>query len=934
MKINFKKISAIGASILMAGMSLGVAAAANYPAPFVSGGTANVAIVYGTGEGVSSLDLLEAGNIQSSLQSFMTGTTGGTTSTSGEIVSLDSSADRIWLNTSLNAVKSTLTKSDLPTVLADYTFSGDVTSKVTSTIKIIAGNTATTASSQNTGTVIFAKQPDSSDDPVVGISLGTSQTPYPLYNASVTMSAINFTDADSEGEEIALFGQTFTVASETDSDTLVLLKDAKKVTLSVPSNPSTTVTIGGETYTVRLITASSTSANIEVTNSAGVSASKEINEADSKSINGIDVAVTTATSSSLESVGESASIIVGVEKITLENGAIVTVGEDDDPIDGTYAYIIGGNTDNDNPVNSTTEITIAVFRPDSSSDAILPGEPFVDPVFGSFKLDFAGLSSPLDDANREIISVTNSGDDTMTVKFKEQGGYEKSVDFAHNESGIWKLGDDSNYSIALVEMANLSYSSDIGSGGLGTIDDGVAKYVVVGNEDFGHLLELYDVYNQTSGSSAITNDRVKFRDAFTDEVYETTFTSTEGSGTIDVDGKRYNVYFNGTGEAAYVQIKYPTSESAVNEYVVFPTIETVNGALVAFYQPLVLNLSDMNSSAGRGDAVGGGADGFGTNVSTLKLPNGDGYTSVTLRVYNNADVSCWNVSGNATHALVTNSTEATWDSTSSNTNVTFTVGTLTYMLTSVGEINQTMLSLVDPESTTDFVRIDQPGLVVFEGKDDKSAYHAIVVDLNNHPAGDSTTPVEVNDVLFSSDYYHTAATRSSDSDLTDDVDWWGTLVTKDASDTATTATISIPKSQVYAQIYLGEISSAVSSTPGVSGTTQLGEVIYKDSESSSYSAKNVIVVGGSCINSAAAALLGEPACGARFTELTTAGSGQFLIKGYATSSVTSELALLVAGYNVGDTTNAAKYLRTQTVDTSKAYIGTSSTSATLQTTEA
>ncbi len=937
MKINFKKISAIGASILMAGMSLGVAAAANYPAPFVSGGTANVAIVYGTGEGVSSLDLLEAGNIQSSLQSFMTGTTGGTTSTSGEIVSLDSSADRIWLNTSLNAIKSTITKSDLPTVLADYTFSGDVTSKVTSTIKLIAGNTATTASSQNTGTVIFAKQPDSSDDPVIGISLGTSQTSYPLYNASATMSAINFTDADSEGEEIALFGQTFTVASETDSDTLVLLKDAKKVTLSVPSNPSTTITTGGETYTVRLITASSTSANIEVTNSAGVSASKEINEADSKSVNGIDVAVTTATSSSLESVGESASIIVGVEKITLENGAIVTVGEDDDPIDGTYAYIIGGNPGKDNPVNSTTEITISVFRPDSSSDAILPGESFVDPVFGSFKLDFAGLSSPLDDANREIISVTNSGDDTMTVKFKEQGGYEKSVDFAHNESGIWKLGDDSNYSIALVEMANLSYSSDIGSGGLGTIDDGVAKYVVVGNEDFGHMLELYDVYNQTSGSSAITNDRVKFRDVFSSEVYETTFTSTEGSGTLDVDGKRYTIYFNGTGEAAYVQLKYPTSESSVvNKYVVFPTIETVNGALVEFYQPLVLNLSDMNSSAGRGDSVAGTVTPGGSAI-ILQLPNGDGYTSVTLTnndtagYYNTSwTVAVGSASANTTNFL-TNTTATTYNGDLFNTNVTVSVGTLTYQLTSVGVYNMTQLALVDPESAA---YIDQPALVILEGKDDKSEYHAVVVDFNTHPAGDSTTPVEVNDVLFSSDYYHTSATRSSDSDLTDDVDWWGTLVTKDASDTATTATISIPKSQVYAQIYLGEISSAVSSTPGVSGTTQLGEVIYKDSESSSYSAKNVIVVGGSCINSAAAALLGEPACGARFTELTTAGSGQFLIKGYATSSVTSELALLVAGYNVGDTTNAAKYLRTQTVDTSKAYIGTSSTSATLQTTEA
>ncbi|MBU4116459.1 MAG: hypothetical protein KKG94_01810, partial [Nanoarchaeota archaeon] len=64
MKFNFRKISAIGASALLTGMTLGVAAAANYPAPFVVGGSADVAVVYGTGAGVSTLDLIQAGNIQ------------------------------------------------------------------------------------------------------------------------------------------------------------------------------------------------------------------------------------------------------------------------------------------------------------------------------------------------------------------------------------------------------------------------------------------------------------------------------------------------------------------------------------------------------------------------------------------------------------------------------------------------------------------------------------------------------------------------------------------------------------------------------------------------------------------------------------------------------------------------------------------------------
>jgi hypothetical protein len=43
------------------------------------------------------------------------------------------------------------------------------------------------------------------------------------------------------------------------------------------------------------------------------------------------------------------------------------------------------------------------------------------------------------------------------------------------------------------------------------------------------------------------------------------------------------------------------------------------------------------------------------------------------------------------------------------------------------------------------------------------------------------------------------------------------------------------------------------------------------------------------------------------------------------------MALLVAGYEAADTVNAATYLRTKTVDTSKEYLGTSATSATLVT---
>jgi len=889
MRFNFRQISALASSVLMLGMTAGVAAAANYPAPFVSGGAADVAIVYGTGAGVSALDVVQAGNVQSSLQSFMGGTSGGTsTSTSGETIGLDTSADRIWLNTSLNAVRSTLTSSDLPTVLDDSSFAGDQTATLTPTIKLVAGGTA---GGDNSGKVIFSKQPKSTNDPAIVLNPSTRTGVSPLYNTSVTFSkAINFTHADSEGEEVILFGQSFTVASETDTSELVLLKQAEKVSLSSDA-PTATVTVGGVTYTVELVSASDTAATVKITDSAGASSSKEINEAASKRVQGVDVAVITADETNLKL---SANVIVGSDKITLgESGGTVTKGESDDPIDGTTAYLVGGT-------DAVTEIAVTVFAPDTSGDAVLPGESFVDPVFGSFKIDFAGLSSPLDDANRDAISIQNSGDKAMSITFADQDGNSGTFEFAYNTTyaigqahtpvqkpATWRLADDANFSIFAHEGANLSED----------------EYVVLGNEDYGHILQVSQVYNDTSATFG--NDKIKFRDVISGTTYDTVFTSS-GVGTLTIDGKQYTVLFPQT-DGTVATVKYPTSDSSTTTtFVVYPTIETKQGALVQLYEPLNLSLSAFNGTAG------------GSTI--LQFPDGDGYTSVTATyAFGNATDSIWTVGGTN---IGTGGTNVVLNG----TNVT--VGTMIYNITGAQSpgVNRTMLYMYDPESGA---QVDQPAVIVYEGKDDDSNYHAIVVDLETAPAGTSTDGVGVNAILMSSDKYQASATLHSDSDITQDIDWWGTLSEVNADDSdQKTVKVNYPKSQVYAQLFVGSSGSVVSSGSS-GGAGALGDVLVRDSEIGSVGSKNLVVIGGSCINSVAASLVGGALCGSGWTSSTGVGSGQFLIQSYARSG---KVALLVAGYDAADTVNAATYLRTQTVDTAtgKKYIGTSSTSATLQ----
>ena len=138
----------------------------------------------------------------------------------------------------------------------------------------------------------------------------------------------------------------------------------------------------------------------------------------------------------------------------------------------------------------------------------------------------------------------------------------------------------------------------------------------------------------------------------------------------------------------------------------------------------------------------------------------------------------------------------------------------------------------------------------------------------------------------------------------------------------------------YAIYYYGdEVTADVEVIAGGEVTSEaVGGVLVKDTEVSSVSSKNLIVVGGSCINSVAANLVGGAYCGSSWTSATNVGSGQFLIQSFGDAYTSGKVALLVAGYDVSDTVNAATYLRTQTVDTTagKKYIGTTSTQATLQ----
>lgn len=104
----------------------------------------------------------------------------------------------------------------------------------------------------------------------------------------------------------------------------------------------------------------------------------------------------------------------------------------------------------------------------------------------------------------------------------------------------------------------------------------------------------------------------------------------------------------------------------------------------------------------------------------------------------------------------------------------------------------------------------------------------------------------------------------------------------------------------YGNVYV----TAADSGASVSTTTSVK--VVKDTEASSVSDKNLIVVGGSCINTVAAQILGSttPLCGESFTAKTGVAANGYLIEVVASPVNAQKVAMLVAGYEAADTVNA------------------------------
>jgi hypothetical protein len=839
MKFNFKKISAVATSVLMMGMTMGVAAAANYPAPFVEGNTANVAIVYGTGTGVSTLDMTQSTSIQEDLSKRFGTKNTNSFNKDGSFRILKSGSDFLYLNDPLGNNVQTLTKDDLSKVLSDGVFTDDSGTdyKYEQMISI---------STNNVNSLEFGDSDNDFDDPKIMLDLSDSEST-PIYTWKVVFNdPINFTNADTQSEEINLFGKDYTIGTKTDSNQLVLLGGADSTRVNV--GDTKTLNINDKSYDITLNGLSQQGeASITVNGDTGT-----FSKGKTKKMDEIDVFVRT-----IFKTGDNAGYVeieLGSDRLVFENGNQVKVGEQEKDISGTEV-IINPNLE----AISTLEVKIATE--DNDKNHVLLGESFVDPVFKSLVLtldevynapEFDGEQDVSED--REKLAIVKGGDRELLISLDDSSGNEKTIPFGYNGD----LSDEDGNIIHLVEGKPIAKD----------------EYFILNSGNNQHFMKMTKI---SINSGYGNDDDVVFEDLFTGSDYrvEDKELGFAGNRTLKIISSQdyYVEAVNTSSVRVYRKDAYNIT-SGTGSVNVFPYIELLSGKdhRVAFFDDVTLD-----------------------NVSTGTLIN--------------LPTEVVKVTGAGTFA-----TEGTAGSVKYNINATVD-GALTDLAISVAE-NQ-----VDGTGS-----MTNPGVLFIEEEDNTETTadtkNAIIITTS-----DDGVNMEANKTIFAG---HDSSI-GYDEESWDDNDYkgyltnFGTYVLEDYSDSnQKVIEITYPSEQMYADVYMAEAEGITTEV-----ISNLGNVIVKDSEVSSVSSKNLIVVGGSCINSAAATLIGGNYCGAKFTEATGVGSGQFLIKGYSSSSITSKLALLVAGYEAADTVNAATYLRTKTVDTDKAYKGNSSTSAEL-----
>ncbi|MCD4666452.1 hypothetical protein K8R47_01430 [archaeon] len=795
-------------SALMLGMTMGVAAAANYPLPFVSGSTADVAIVYGAG--AASSDEVAVGNIQANLNSAMP-STGGTTTVTGENVKFETGTNKLNIGDNLTTIKSVaIDGDDMGIILKSGSYSNSENTAYAYDQKIDLDTRLEYA--------FFQDSDYNSKQPSLGIRIAKGK-PVLNYTLDFTTSAEDdgaTTDwTDFEDTTIEILGKTYEIvdAKNATRAEMTFMRGSIKDTLNFQETG--TYTVEGIEHTVEVTYVDSSTCKFKVD---GVETSKLADGATDEPISGLEIGVTEVD----YAIGATTEIMscefyLGAEKFKIDSTKQVEIN--DVIVKKLYGHI---EYTSSNPIklNKIKLEWIAdedVFITETS-DLEMPG-------FGSVKLSGGALVT---DTQEEVL-IEGKSSDALELTFTIKSGTTTIPILGTNGSSGFQFvgGNGDGEGIITNSTAGPGFIMDLGTNNTGH-QYFVATYWDRSSTGESYLVEISDDDDDTG---------VDFRDAITGADLATNIKNTTSFNIGDT-----TFYLNTYAEDDYLNISMGGSAGAGGASTYVDRIITKEGLMI--YLPM-----DCQHSAAQ------------CNLTRWNVTTGRTSPEINMSTANNIS------NGNYVLYMESENRDGTL---AGGEDINITLG--------FESDHDVQVSSIDSSMKTTF-----SGANYWEDQSNDNLYLAYVK-----------------------------------GEL-------GTYVEYDSGANPDNAKIVYHGGQAYGTVVIAESGAVLSTGDGT--TTALGNVKVLDSDISSMSSKNLIVVGGSCINAVAANLLGGVAyCEAEWTEKTGAGAGKYIIQSFTSPYSTSKIALLVAGYNAADTTNAQLALIGNTIDTTagKKYTGTTS----------
>jgi hypothetical protein len=879
--MQFKKLAAIAGSAIMAGMTLagpalastitGVGNASNlvsvtdstvsFPM-FVIGSNAATADVAG------AVDIAVNFAANAKVTSSVTSTIPGESVTGG--VKLATGGVPLTPYTNPQAVKGIITASDIPSLLngGSYSTASGGAYQYKQYLYMLGESTNT-----NPAEVIYAR-PTTENSPRLAFKTPGSSILYTYkltFSSPVSLAGVASTtdlQAVIQGTTLNFLGKDFVISdcaytSAADTISSLTLLGGKNIVTAETGTPQT-VAIDSKDYTVTLTGVAAQSVGTSTYYSAIGDVNGEsftLKAGETKTLSDGTLIAAIKVFQGKTGAPDYATIAIGADKVTLTSAGTVTKGTN---VESKLASAITATT------AAGWSVMRITYTPDQDA-WLAPGASMADAFASTFNIKFNSIVPDASDTvNRQTISFNPSGYN-MLLTYKNADDAEKQMysiyqtnsttsQFAAAPTGTLTNGDNGMRDVVFDEGSTIS-----------AVDQ---DYFVIQKGGFSHTMQLTSYTNSTK--------QYTFTDESGNSITATGSTGVAGdTADLIVDGNTFKVtLINDTAKTVNIDLNgNAVTAAAGREYsFLMPKLITTGQGGLYFYKGVSSTFSNASATP---TYPGIGLVGFNQSITgttgTLKVG------TTTIGTFNMNSIN--NITGTSDTGFM-------------DVVVTCTAGAIANCTMGLGTSATGMLT--------------SPGFVLAEEAQAGGTVHNWVYVPVSYDSTNSR--VFVNNTASDDTNYANLpvlGTSTENKGMTT----YGTFVDSLSSNLGGSATLNYPDVFTYANVYvLSPTGTVVSGGTGGAVTTDrilpiTADVVKLDSEVTNSDEQNndLVVVGGPCINTVAAAAMGltYPACGAASGIPTNAA----LIKVIADKFATGKTVLLVAGWEAADTDLAARIVQ-------------------------